>query len=179
MIRASYNDVEYWETIYPVIDLKFVSEPPKPRVKTHPTLVDSGSPLSCLPHSLVVEELKLQPIEDVLDPPFTSVLGEVTSTCRVGVEISKNHLFFEFGVFPSEADEAFHAATDEDGNLIHEGLELFAIIGTDVFKDLLVAFDEQGETVFLGERAHSTAQEVLRVLEAVSVEYKPQIAEVD
>lgn len=147
MIRASYNGIKYWNISYPVIDLKFVSNPPKPREKIRPTIVDSGSPVSCLPLDLVGElGLKAAPF----GRPATSILGPVTTGCLVGIEINKSPQFFEFGVFPPEAYREFHKP-NKLGIDLNKGLDLFALIGTDLFNDLLVAFDHPGKKIFLGE----------------------------
>lgn len=132
----------------------------------YPTLLDSGAPFSFLPKGFR-EWLKLRrgPYLEYLLRTHSGPM-RAPPTWLGSIEIQGKRIG-EL-LFVDQLDSSitnFHADCREWG---YPELLPYAVLGTDVFKKLLVAFDHKTVGVFLGKRSESTTTMVLREINRFS-----------
>lgn len=175
MKRARYNDVKYWKTIYPMIDLTFMPREPGGRAESRPVLLDSGAPFSAMPHDVID---RVGVIDEELDVPVAMFGLEVRYTYRCRLEIDGRTIWHSFGRLPPEAYEWL--CKDQRRPIEeHRGLPLYGIIGTDFFRRVVVTFDDQTQTVFLGRRDSETSRSVLALIQGMSDDHRPLPRQLD
>lgn len=172
-------DIERYDTRYawgtkPVVYVDFVpgnGSDPLP----YPTLLDSGSPHSFLPPDFR-RRLDLKPGPNL---PFdlATARGPIrrpaTYAGRVRIQEARiNGLFFV------DWPRAFLVKFRREAELWgYPDLEPHALLGTDAFKNLLVAFDHRATMAFLGRAADPTTMEVRTLIERFSaLRSRPQLS---
>ncbi len=155
MIELGFPDQPYYGRPYSVVHAQFADPADPVRSIVWPTLLDSGSPLSWIPVELM-HSLKLRPLlgPSGLDTPF----GATTAFCFVEVTVGSFSRPMLFSVLPKNALDTFR----EKPEFKHDRLQVYAGLGTDAFRDLLVLFDERLRRAFLAPRdSHSARQALL------------------
>ncbi len=162
MISGAY-DTRYYRGVYPIVHLKFVPEAEDGEPHVRPALLDSGSPFNFMPEDLISDlNLTLDRVE--VDEPIPTPFGEATHRYIGGVKINGRLIEVAFWQWPPAFRPLFYKRPQ------HAGLSTFALLGTDVFKGLLVAFDQKTSKVFLGSRKKLVTLSMLRLISAFSRE---------